>query len=334
MLLIKEPLYCYNDVTIIPSIVSNIAHRDDCKPYDDNGMLPIFTAPMSSVVGSDNYDIFRKNKIYSIIPRTEDLDVRMKIVENGGWAAFSLCEFRDVFISKGRKLDCMIHVVIDIANGHMANLYRTVSEAKLIYGDQMIIMTGNIANWDTYELACQAGVDYIRCGIGSGNGCLTSSNTAIHAPMASLISNVFEKKVSLNGKYKKFPYIVADGGIRNYCDVIKALALGADYVMIGSVLSALRDSSAKMKIVDGNEYKVFYGMASKMGQNDLYGKKIKTSEGKTKYLPVMGTIAQWSENMTDYLKSAMSYTGIYSLSGFKNVTVGVMTENAKESINK
>lgn len=199
------------------------------------------------------------------------------------------------------------------------------------------------------------------------HNCITSSNTGIHYPMASLISEIFDIKKELAKTHdeKILPKIVADGGIRNYNDVIKALALGADYVMIGSIFASLIESSANtyikredkyIKLQENDEitengdsftvktnwrflittelYKKFYGMASKDGQIDLCGKKIKTSEGVTKYIKVTTHLHKWLNNMIDYMKSAMSYTNVKKLDDFKNVDLVVVSNNTYNSVNK
>lgn len=194
-------------------------------------------------------------------------------------------------------------------------------------------------------------------------GCLSSSNTSIHTPMATLVNDIAEVKKKLKGKFNKLPYIIADGGIRNYRDIIKALALQANYVMVGSVFSKMLESAAPktssvignvtvdminsddIKCVNGQwmlgdeglgEIKAtFYGMASREGQIALNGAKTKTSEGLKKILNVEYTMSGWVQNMTDYLRSAMSYVGSKTLGEFREQAVLVVnSENAINAVNK
>lgn len=166
------------------------------------------------------------------------------------------------------------------------------------------------------------------------HNCITSSNTATHYPMASLIDECNKIKKELQPK--DCTKIIADGGIRNYSDVIKALALGADYVMIGSLFAkCLESCGAKMFTNYKGEkemcsadaayelyekgaqlYTRFYGMASADGQIAINHKKTKTAEGITKMLPVEYKLHKWVENMQDYLRSAMSYCGAFDLIHF------------------
>lgn len=365
-MMVKSEFYTYNDITIVPTVVSDIEHRSECIPFDENGMLPLFTAPMNTVVGRTNFDLFEQEKIYAILPRTESLQMRIEYSFYGKWAAYSLVEFEDVFCSgKYKKDTSKIYALIDVANGHMKKIFDLVKCSKDIYGEDIVIMVGNIANPNTYEEYAKVGVDFIRCGIGGGSGCLSSSNLGVHVPMASLIDSVYKVKKSLkNQGMKKLPNIVADGGIRNYSDAIKSLALGADYVMIGSVFARMLESSAVKKsekigylnnnvslferinrrdgewVLDentklGDITAIFYGMASKEGQIALNGSKTKTSEGLLKYLLVDYTMHGWVTNFIDYLRSAMSYVGAKNISEFKDKSVTIInSQNSVLAVNK
>lgn len=382
--------YSYNDLTVVPAVISTIVSRKECDCIDDiTNKLPIFTAPMLSVVNEYNYDIWCKNNINAILPRSVKYAKRIELLYKECWVALSLNEFEKLFVKNPNISDYIgkkFYVCVDLANGHMQKVYDVINEAKnnaSEYGFVLTVMTGNIANPETYEWICKnAKVDYIRLSVGSGAGCLTTSNTSTHYPIATLIDEC--KKIADNvalcyldddSEYLSLPYIVADGGIRNYSDVIKALALGADYVMVGSLLAGLLESSADM-VIESNDpvkYPVYYdrntgeteyyinydesetvhiwngdteekkrelirsmksitkkfiGMSTKEAQivinscleNPIIANKqdLKTSEGCTKFIPCKYTIAQWVENMIDYLRSAMSYTDCRTLYDFKN----------------
>lgn len=375
----SEMTYGYNDVSIQPAKISEIEHRSECLTKK-NGYLPIFTAPMSTVINEKNYDIFDSNGIIPILPRNIDITIRNKYMEEGKWVAYSLSEFEEI-IDKYESFNVPAHIVIDVANGNMKKIFTLSKKAKEKYGkNNIILMAGNIANPETYMEYCKAGIDYARCCIGGGSGCITTSNTAIHYGIVNLLSEIYEIKKHVDmcydlesDEYQCVTQVIADGGIRNYSDVIKALALGADYVMIGGEFAKLVESCAQtygydydnhgfmIDPLDGEIsireigggfsivrkkserdcvvdklYKVFYGMASKRGQEDLFGKKKGTSEGIEKRFECTTNVDKWANNMNDYLASAMSYCDIENVYDFNpdNVEVFLVSNNLQNSINK
>jgi IMP dehydrogenase len=233
----------------------------------------------------------------------------------------------------------------------MFKLFETSKRIKEQFGDNKILMIGNIANPKTYEKYCEIGVDYIRVGIGGGSACTTSANVSIHYPMASLINECSD----ISKKYDKPTKIIADGGFRNFSDIIKALALGADYVMLGGIFNKCLEScsdsytktdngefiekdylTAKTLFESGDKvYKYYRGMSTKEVQKAWNKKTLKTGEGITKYNLVEYTTSGWVENFSDYLKSAMSYTGCRTLEEFiGDVEFIKISQNAFNRFNK
>ena len=374
-MLIKEMKYSYNDIAIVPAIKSDVEHRSECNPYTGkfgDSSLPIFTAPMSTVVNEKNFSLFEDNNIIPILPRNFPLETRIDYLKRGKWAAVGLQEFEDLFIRNNWNMELYpdVNVLIDIANGHMSKLHNLIYDAKTKYmwPIRFKVMAGNIANPQTYYEMAKAGVDFCRINIGVGEGCITWSNLGTGYPCASLISEIYEIKKKLEHCGEFTPMIIADGGIRNYSDVLKAKALGSDYVMIGGLFSKLIESAAptfyyqndgksiteidpfehkidaypdgtfdidEEHIID-NLHKVFYGMASRRGQEDINGEKKKTSEGIQKVFPATTNLRKWKENMVSYMQSAMSYTNCYHIDEFnpENVDCIVISNQTKESINK
>ena len=364
--MIREKIgYGYNDLTIVPCKISKIRHRKECNPYTLNGNLPLFTAPMYSVVCKEDISIYEQNKINTILPRAKEIDY--EYLKSGKWIALSLDQFIDTFIENINadiKDGAEYNVCIDIANGHMIDLYKAINEAKELARKNdyvLTIMTGNIANPETYRWICMnSEVDYIRLSIGSGAACITTPQTGVHYPIASLIEEChsIQQEMLNSSDCKCVPFIVADGGIHGYGDINKALALGADYVMIGSEFAACYDSASKIANFIGNqgkpgfdldeeskrkvikEYnieKIHFGMASKEAQH-IYNEgstSFKTAEGTFKVLTCKHTIKSWTDNFVDYLRSAMSYTGCKSLQEYIGKVDLVVNSNSEIfSVNK
>lgn len=222
-MLLSKIGYSYNDITIVPSIISRVTSRTECNPFVKDNFLPIFASPMASVVNFENYETFLDNGIIPIIPRNISLEVRKDLMNDQQWVALSLKEFEDLFIehSKDRIGDFRTHyfVVIDIANGHMQSLYEKCITAKMKAKDndyKLTIMTGNIANAETYKWICdnakyidnegyyETAVDYIRVGIGGGSGCFIDGTQikTINGNKNIEDVNIGDKVLTIDGSYK------------------------------------------------------------------------------------------------------------------------------------
>lgn len=334
--------YDFNDISIIPAVMSDIFSRKDINIfYDDK--LPLFVAPMDTVVDEDNYGHFSREKLNVCIPRGCDLNKDY----GDSFISISLNQAEN-FDEKVFKYD---RILIDVANGHSKRVYNISKKIKEKYPNKQL-MVGNIANPETYKLYAEIGVDFIRAGIGGGSACTTAANSSIHYPMASLIKECAEIK-DVNGYQTK---IVADGGFRNYDDIIKGLALGADYIMLGGIFSKCTEACGENYIYDKKldeyikigisqvedllsrkekVYKKFRGMSTKEVQIKWGKKKLTTSEGIIKYNPIEYKLSGWLENFSDYLRSAMSYTNCKDIKDFiGNVDFKFITENALKRFKK
>ena len=346
----KDVKVDFNDILITPAITTTISSRSEINPFDKDGFLPLFTAPMDTVVDETNADLFAGYKIKICLPRGENR------TQDNMFEAYSLKQFTDKFLDKQMvdTIDKPINVLIDTANGHILELIETSRIVKEWYGNKMVLMVGNIANPYTYKLLSDVGVDYIRVGIGNGNGCLTTQQLGIGYPMASLIRECYYSSLSLERPAK----IIADGGMKDYSDIIKALALGADYVMLGSILnkcvescgqSYLKDEGRPVAIStteainhfkrgDLGESKIikeFRGMSTKEVQKKWGNEVLKTSEGVVRHREVEYTLEQWIDNFESYLRSAMSYVDARTLKEFpENSEFINITNNAYQRFKK
>ena len=336
--------YDWNDISIVPESLSSISSRSEIDPTY-LGKLPLFTAPMDKVIDNTNIGNFIQNNINICLPRHIKYDV---IKNDDYFYSYGLDEIIELV---DKKSTLPKKVLIDVANGHMQKLWDISKKIKETWGDKIELMIGNIANPDTYREYCKIGVDYIRVGIGGGSACTTSANVSIHYPMASLIEECAYYKSAFENPTK----IVADGGFKNFSDIIKALALGADYVMLGGIFNKTLESCGEnfMKDSDGQYYQVtderakksfdaggtvykyYRGMSTKEVQKSWNRAELKTGEGITKYNKVEYGLEGWCENFTDYLKSAMSYTDSKTLNDFiGEVRFEVISQNSFMRFNK
>lgn len=325
----NKTLYDFDDLLIEPATISKIKSRSEINSRNIYGDLPLMTAPMDTVVGENNFHLFKNKGIMPVLPRTQNPDNEW--VDTNIFLSYSLQDFEKIFLQNVVNVPSgsRIMSLIDVANGHMEVLYDMAKEAKKKYGYSMCLMVGNVANPDTFQKYCNINVDMVRVGIGNGNGCLTTVQTGVGYPMASLIKecrDIQTKKYILGNVSPYKTEIIADGGFKKYSDIIKALALGADYVMLGSILNKCLESSGETIDDKGNKinqyhedaktmfhaeldlYKTFRGMSTKDVQKSWGKEQLTTSEGVVRKHKVEYTLEGWVKNFEDYLKSAMSYT--------------------------
>lgn len=359
-----------DDVLIKPSVLSKVRSRTDIKILDEYGKLPLITAPMDTVYFEEKNSghLFNKNGLWYTVPRNNEkiLDTINNVVESRlhktYFISLSLEEFEILANNKFNVLHNikseqkisrlfsppMICLLVDIANGHMEHLYDLVKKFKSRSDiENFVLMVGNVANPETYKKLSDSGADYVRMSIGSGSACLTSVQTAIGYPMGSLIEESYNISLTMENPAK----IVADGGFKSYADIIKALALGADYVMIGSIINKCIDTYGEIywKNINISKYpklfkflfnkgvrlkKKYRGMSTKEVQMAWGKNEVRTSEGVVKYNDIEYTLEGWLENFSDYLRSAMSYTGSFNLDEFKGSEIIHITRTAHKRFDK
>jgi len=317
-----EHKFDLEDITIVPAELSNIKSRSEINI--DN--LPLIAAPMDSVIDKHSMLIFTHHKILTCSIRTEVLNLDQPFYTCIG---VSLQQFEYILHSTEslKTLRKNQGLLIDIANGHMKHLFDLVKLFKSMF-PTVPLMVGNIANPETYKNYCEIlnENDYIRLSIGSGSACLTGANLGVYYPMGSLIDECYQISATFNSA----PKIVADGGFRNYDDIIKALNLGADFVMLGGIFAKTLDACGDVYFKGFNVtnckytlfkygfklYRKYRGMSTKEVQRSVGKSILKTSEGISFKTPVLYTLESWTNNFIDYLKSAMSYSNTLSLKEF------------------
>lgn len=341
----------FDDILIYPKIKTHINSRyKDIKLHKN---LPLFTAPMDTVVDLKNMKTFISNKINITLPRTISYNDFLKTGFNKNvFISFGFNELDYYLKNNLKEIHENTSILIDVANGHMQRIVDYCREIKRLRPD-IKLMVGNIGNPDSYIwYAKHQCVDYIRVGIGNGGGCLTTKNSGVGYPMASLINETFLNKQNLlnASPNMKLPAIIADGGMKDYSDIIKALALGADYVMVGSIFNKTLESCASnylygfkinnklAKYLFNHNYpvkKYFRGMSTKQAQKAMGKTTFKTSEGVVRYRKVQYLLSGWVENFEHYLRNAMSYSNIKTLDSFiGNTNICKITEHSFNRFNK
>ena len=204
-------------------------------------------------------------------------------------------------------------IIVDTAHGHSAGVLRTLKEIKAAY-PHIPVIAGNVATAAGTEALIEAGADAVKVGIGPGSICTTRVIAGIGVPQ---ITAVYES-AKVARRYG-IP-IIADGGIKYSGDIAKAIAAGANVVMMGYLLAGTDESPGETVIYQGRSYKVYRGMGSlgamKLGSKDRYfqteAKKL-VPEGIEGRVPYKGMLADTIFQMVGGLRASMGYCGCHNI---------------------
>ena len=217
---------------------------------------------------------------------------------------------KDVLDRAGALLDAGVdYLVLDSAHGHSMNIIRSLARVKEAFPEAQII-AGNIATAEAAHDLISAGADAIKVGIGPGSICTTRIVAGIGVPQITAIFDAAEEAAKYN-----IP-VIADGGIKFSGDMTKAIAAGANVIMIGSLLAGCQESPGEEELYQGRRFKVYRGMGSiaamETGSKDRYfqenNKKL-VPEGVEGRVPYKGRVADTVYQLMGGLRSGMGYCG-------------------------
>ena len=211
-------------------------------------------------------------------------------------------------------------VVIDTAHAHTKSVLKIIKEVKKSFPD-LDVVAGNVATADAAKFLAKAGVDGVKVGIGPGSICTTRIVAGVGYPQLSAINNVYN---ALKGSNIT---IVADGGVKHTGDITKAIAAGADCVMLGSMLAGTLESPGETIIYEGRKFKTYRGMGSveamekgskeRYFQSSIKDKNKLVPEGIVGRVPYKGSLVESMFQFTGGLKSGMGYCGASSIKDLK-----------------
>jgi IMP dehydrogenase len=212
-------------------------------------------------------------------------------------------------------------LVIDTAHGHSSRVLGAVKEIRNRY-PEIELIAGNVATAEATKALIGAGVDAVKVGIGPGSICTTRVVTGAGVPQITAILDCVEE-----ARDSGVP-IIADGGLKFSGDVSKAIAAGADSVMIGSLFAGTEEAPGEVILYQGRSFKSYRGMGSigamKKGSSDRYSQEGTVSdskfvpEGIEARIAYKGTLADMVTQLVGGLKSGMGYTGCQSISDLQN----------------
>jgi len=210
-------------------------------------------------------------------------------------------------------------VCIDVPNGYVPSFIQRVKEVRELC-PQALIFAGNVVTGDISQDIVLAGGSgtAAKIGIGPGCACRTREKTGVGRPQASAIIECADACHQVDG------FCCSDGGCKTPGDIAKALGCGADFVMCGGIFAGAEEAeAAKFIAEDGKQFNAFYGMSSDLAQEKHFGgrRKYSTTEGREKYVPVIGPLDGIFDDIEGGLKSAMCYIGAKKLKNIpKNCT--------------
>lgn len=354
----------YDDIDLIPTPTNPGLQKINLEvidPIDSTGYdrqsFPVFTSPMDGIIDVENCLEWTNHKIKVIIPRTIPIETRLQSVSSV-WTAFSMQEVRQIFLENDKRgVQSQFHVSIDCGNCGDLKLLDLCARLKQSYGNQLLLMVGNLGNPELYQHLNRAMVDYVRVGISTGS-LVDKSHYGFGYPMASLLMEIEKSRKLLTAQGGGKTKVIADGGIRNHSDILKALALGADYVMIGRQFIQLIESSSPIyrmdkdpsqphkewpteimgealaqlspeKIIKHKYYKLYHAntspevLALQQGYGDVTawkkkaGGKEKIGDGGMEWVRITGTLEDWIKEFKEVAGYGFLLTGATNWEEFK-----------------
>jgi IMP dehydrogenase len=231
------------------------------------------------------------------------------------------------------RVDCL---VIDTAHGHSTRVIEAMREIKHRHPSTQLV-AGNVATFEATRELIDAGVDSVKVGIGPGSICTTRVVTGAGVPQITAINECVRAARESNVP------IIADGGVKYSGDVAKAIAAGADVVMIGSLFAGTEEAPGEVILFQGRSFKTYRGMGSigamREGSRDRYsqeGTQIESKlvpEGIEGRVPYKGTLADMVTQLVGGLRAGMGYTGCRTIPEFQEKTrmVRISAAGLKES---
>lgn len=302
----------FDDVLLVPSYNHQDSRRDVSTAMTDRTGklkldLPVFTSNMDTVTESTMADFIGSKGGMGVLHRFMTIDAAV--------AEFKKCS-KPVFVSLGcgpQDLERAAalsaaganYFCVDVAHGHAKYVGMTLKKLRELLPDACL-MAGNVATYAGADYLANCGADLIKVGIGGGSVCSTRIKTGFGVPMLTSIQDCARVGRS----------IIADGGIRTAGDIVKALAFGADFVMIGGMLAGTRPTPGKVvTLADGRKVKEYRGMASREAQEDFMGgmAEWKTAEGVATHVAYREDEAAIVADIVGGLRSGLTYGGAASI---------------------
>jgi len=302
----------FDDVLLVPQY-SDIESRKALRTSNELDAnitldLPIISSPMDTVTEYTMAYAMYDNGGLGIIHRYNSVEEQARIVgymsdETEGTGIIGAAigvtgdyqERASELVKAGANVLC-----VDVAHGHHHMMLEALKHLKAEHGGNVHIMAGNVATGEGARDLANWGADSVRVGIGGGSICSTRLVSGHGVPTFQTIVDCVEYGCPVP--------IIADGGMKTSGDVVKALAAGADFVMLGSMLAGTDQAPGQVFDNGNKKYKVYRGMASSEAQVNWRG-KTSTPEGISTTIPYKGDVNNILADLRGGIQSGMSYSG-------------------------
>jgi len=313
----------YDDVSLVPRVVSTVAHRVDAEPEVGFGpvrmALPILGAPMPDVCGPEMCKALAAAGAMGLLHRFQSIDEQVggihSVVAGAGTgekspllgAAIGVTgDFQERFAAlyeAGVRVFCL-----DTANGAHVQVAAAIAwcraQAKSIF-----LVAGNVASAESFRWLEDQGADAIRVGIAGGSVCQTRTETGVFVPTPYAVWECAQAK--------RHALLIGDSGVRAPSDFCKLLALGADAVMLGSALAGTKEAPGRVIVVGGSKHKIMRGAASFSVQQEFGGEQPQYVEGAETMVPYKGLVMDVTSRYRAGLQSSMSYMNARTLEEYR-----------------
>ncbi len=307
--------FTFDDVLLVPSYNHYESRRlVDVSSKDKTGKLkldlPIFSSNMDTVTESKMANFMGSKGGAGTLHRFCTIEENVKM--------FRDCEYATTFVSVGcaerdiERVEALRdagaqYFCVDVAHAHARYVGRSLKSIRELLGSNACLMAGNVATYAGADFLASCGADIIKVGIGGGSVCTTRIKTGFGVPTLSSVQACARVDRSM----------VADGGIRSPGDIVKALAFGADYVMLGGIFAGSEPTPGEIKTDEtGHKYKEYRGMASREAQEDFLGPMAdwKTAEGVATRVPYRNDQDAVIADIIGGLRSGLTYAGAANIS--------------------
>ena len=307
MSLMESVALTFDDVLLIPSYNHYESRRIvDTTSKDRTGKLtlklPVLSANMDTVTESEMANFTAKHGGAGVLHRFMSVEKNIEEFKKSAPNTFVSIGTSDAELERAKALadNGANYFCLDVAHAHSRYVGKTRKRLREML-PEACIMAGNVATYAGADYLASLGADIVKVGIGGGSVCTTRIKTGFGVPTLTSVRDCARIDRS----------IVADGGLRAPGDIVKALAFGADFVMIGGMLAGTAPSPGKVVEVNGKKVKEYRGMASSEAQKDFLGElpPWKTAEGVATYVNYREDQDYILADIIGGLRSGLTYGG-------------------------